>query len=464
MSTNGDVEGLTRKLARFYSDLDYEELSPELVDLAKYFCLDYLGVAIRGSITPSATSMAAALEGLNGTGDAPVMGTLLRLSPEYAALANGTAAHSLELDDVNNESSLHPGVPTFPSAFACAHLARVSGPAFLAAMVAGYDFTIRLGYALDPRSHYARGFHPTGTCGTFGAALVAARLLGLDWQQTASALGIAGSQAAGSLEFLDGGAWTKRMHPGWAAHSGIIAAMLARQGFSGPATILEGKHGTLQGYSDAAEPSRLTDGLGEHFYIARAAIKPHACCRYNQGPIDCMLQIRSQHNIEAAQVESIRVGVLTAAVPIVAAPEEQKRNPQGVVDAQFSLPYALAIAAMYGRASLDEYTDEVIARPDVRELMQGVECVLDPALDADYPRKWPTWVEVHTRDGRTLRADTEYPLGEPENPLSWQELEDKFRLLTSPVIPSPRQEEIIAAVRSLEGLSDLKELAWLTGK
>ena len=456
-------DGLTRRLARFYSELDYEQLSPELVDLAKYFCLDYLAVAIRGSITPSATTMVDALRKLGSAPVAPVAGTSQRLSPEYAALANGTAAHSLEMDDVNNEASIHPGVPTFPAAFACAHMAPVSGTSLLATMVAGYDFTIRLGYALDPQSHYARGFHPTGTCGTFGATLVASRLLGLDADATASALGIAGSQAAGSLEFLAGGAWTKRMHPGWAAHSGIIAATLAGQGFVGPDTILEGVHGTLSGYSDNAEPSRLTESLGERFYITRAAIKPHACCRYNQGPIDCMLAIRSQHNVQAEQIDSVRVGMLSAGFPIVSDPPDYKRNARSVVDAQFSVPYALAVAAVYGRASLEEYTDEVIARDDVREVMARVESVHDPALDAVYPRQWPSWVEVNTTDGRSFRSDVQYPLGEPENPLSWEQLEDKFRQITSPVISSSKQDEIIAAVHSLEQMDDVRDLAWLTG-
>ena len=456
-------DGITRRLARFYSELDYEHLPPEVVDLAKYFCLDYLAVAIRGSITPSASTMVNALGRLNSAPVAPVAGTAHRLSPEYAALANGTAAHSLEMDDVNNEASIHPGVPTFPAAFACAHMVPVNGASLLAAIVAGYDFTIRLGYALDPQSHYARGFHPTGTCGTFGAALVSSRLLGLDADATASAMGIAGSQAAGSLEFLAGGAWTKRMHPGWAAHSGIIAATLAGQGFIGPDTILEGIHGTLSGYSDNAEASRLTDSLGEQFYITRAAIKPHSCCRYNQGPIDCMLAIRTDHNLQPEEIEGVRVGMLSAGFPIVSDPPDYKQNPTSVVDAQFSAPFALAVAAVCGRASLEEYTDEVIARDDVRGIMARVKSVRDPGLDAVYPKQWPAWVEVDTIDGRTLRSDVQYPLGEPENPLSWEQLEDKFRLITSPLLSTSRQNEIVTAVRSLEEMEDVRELAWLTG-
>ena len=239
MSVN-DGNGLTIKLASFYTALDYEALSPQVVDRAKYFCLDYLGVALRGSRTPSSTAMQQVVKTLSPGGDSVIMGTSFRASPEYAALANGTAAHSLEMDDVNNDSSLHPGVAVFPAVFACGDLvgaqdqAPIQGRDVVVSIAAGYDLMIRIGRALDPRKHYARGFHPTGTCGTFGAALVASNLLGLDTERTSWALGIAGSQAAGSLEFLAQGAWTKRLHPGWAAHSGLVAALLAKRGIYWP--------------------------------------------------------------------------------------------------------------------------------------------------------------------------------------------------------------------------------------
>jgi 2-methylcitrate dehydratase PrpD len=239
--------------------------------------------------------------------------------------------------------------------------------------------------------------------------------------------------------------------------------MLAQQGFVGPDTILEGKHGTLSGYSDNAEPSRLTESLGERFYITRAAIKPHACCRYNQGPIDCMLAIRREHNVLPEEIEGVRVGMLSAGFPIVSEPDEYKRNARSIVDAQFSVPFAIAVAAVCGRASLEEYTDDVIARDDVRGVMARVESVRDAALDAVYPRQWPAWVEVDTTDGRSMRSEVQYPLGEPENPLSWEQLEDKFRSITSPVISSSRQDEIIAAVHALETMDDVRDLAWLTG-
>ncbi len=468
MVSVNDGNGLTTKLASFYSALDYEALSPQVVDRAKYFCLDYLAVALRGSTTPSSASMQKVVRTLSPGGDSVIMGTSFRASPEYAALANGTAAHSLEMDDVNNDSSLHPGVAVFPAIFACGDLvesqdrAPIQGRDVIVSTATGYDLMIRLGRALDPRKHYARGFHPTGTCGTFAAALVASNLLGLDTERTSWALGIAGSQAAGSLEFLAQGAWTKRMHPGWAAHSGLVAAIMAKEGFIGPTSILEGRDGFLHGYSDASDVAKTDEGLGDVFYINKTSIKPHACCRYNQGPIDCILDIVHTNNLKPQEVEKVKVGVLKAGFNVVAAPEEQKRNPKNVIDAQFSMPFGAAIAITYGQASLDEYTEDMLGRSDIKDLMNRVECVQDPALEVNYPSQWPAWVEVETRDGRTLKSQIEYPKGDPENALSWDELKDKFRNLTQPVISPSRQEEIINAVDSLEALDDVRVLARMT--
>ena len=462
MSAPNVANGLTRRLAEFYGGLDYEGLPPEVIDWTKYFCLDYLGMALRGATTLSSVSLTRTVERLSNGGGSPVMGTALRVAPQYAAMANGTAAHSLELDDTSNEASLHPSVATFPAAFACGDMARVNGRKFITALVSGYDLMIRLGYALDPRSHYARGFHPTGTCGAFGATLVASQLLDLGVEQTTAALGIAGGQASGSLEWLSDGSWTKRLNPGWAAHNGIIAAALAQDGFTGPSTVLEGRNGFLHGYSDGADPSRLTDRLGELYYITKVSIKPHACCRYNQGPIDCVLQIMREHTLKPDQVKEITVGILKAGFGVVAAPAEEKRAPKSVVAAQFSMPYAAAIALLHGRASLNEYTEEMLDIPQLKEMMSRVRCVEDDALEADYPRKWPAWVEVVTTDGGTLRAEIQYPKGDPGNPLSWEELEGKFRALTEPVISSQKQEQIISAVRGLDDMDDVRELAWMT--
>ena len=458
--TNKDGE-ITRALAKFSAELTYEDLPLEVVDWAKYLCLDFAGVTLNGSTTPSAKAVVQAIEGVQRPGPSVIIGTASRALPEYAAMANGTAFHSLELDDVNNESSLHPGVVAYPTALAMADVAPVDGKKFIASVVAGYDIMVRLGRALKPAEHYGRGFHPTGTCGAFGAAAVAGQLLGLKGDSFTYAMGIAGSQASGSLEFLAQGAWTKRLHPGWASHSGIWAALLARAGFTGPTTIIEGRDGFLHAYSGDPDPDSILRDLGEEFLVTRTGIKPHSCCRYKQGPIDCLLDLRERYSLATEDVEEVTIGVLSAGYNVIASPEDQKLNPVSVVDMQFSMPFGAAVALAYGRASLAEYATGVSQRPEVKEMMSRVRCVADPALDTRYPARWPAWAEVRTTDGRNLRSETEFPKGDPENALTWQEMKEKFTGLSAEVISEERQAEVIARVESLEAMDDVRELAAL---
>ena len=453
--------GITQTLANFAASLTYEDLSPDVVDWARYFCLDFAGVTLNGSTTDSAKTVVQALESVGRSGPSAIVGTDKRVLPEYASMANGTAFHSIEMDDVNNEASLHPGVVAFPTALAMADITPVSGKDFICAVVAGYDVIVRLGRALKPAEHYGRGFHPTGTCGAFGAAAVAARLLGLRGDNYTHALGIAGSQAAGSMEYLAQGAWTKRLHPGWASHSGIWAALLARAGYTGPTTIIEGRDGFLTAYSGDPDPSLVLKDLGTEYQVTRTSVKPHACCRYNQGPIDCLLDVRQTHNIQPMDVEEVKIGVLSQGMKLVAQPEDAKRNPKSVVDMQFSMPFAAAVALTYGSASLSEYALGVPDRPEVRHIMDRVQCVTDPELDALTPRNFPAWAEVRTTDGRTLRSELTYPKGDPENPVTWDEMREKFNKLSAPVISNERQQEIMAAIDSLDQMDDVRKLASL---
>ena len=461
MVRNNNETGITQILAKFASNVNYEDLPPDVVDRAKYFCLDFAGVTLNGSTTDSAKAVVRALDDVGRSGPSTIVGTNKRALPEYAAMANGTAFHSIEMDDINNEASLHPGVVAFPTALAMADIAPVSGKDFISAVVAGYDVIIRLGRALKPKEHYGRGFHPTGTCGAFGGAAVAARLLGLQGDDYTHALGIAGSQAAGSMEYLAQGAWTKRLHPGWSAHSGIWAALLARAGYSGPTTILEGRDGFLNAYSGDPDPSLVLKDLGEEYQVTRTSVKPHACCRYNQGPIDCLLEIGKSNDFQAMDIEEVKIGVLSQGMRLVAEPVEAKRNPKSVVDMQFSMPFAAAVALSYGSASLNEYAIGIPDRPEVRHIMDRVQCVTDPKLDAQTPKLFPAWAEVRTSNGRTMRSELTYPKGDPENPVTWDEMRTKFNLLSAPVISSQRQEKIISAIDSLEQMDDVRQLASL---
>ena len=451
---------ITSEIVHRCHDLKYNDLPPDVIDRTKYLLLDYIGVAARGALSDSSLPVQRVISSLGKARDgAVVIGTAIRVNPPYAALANGIASHSLELDDVVNEASLHPAVAIVPAALAAAHITGCTGEEFLAAVVAGYEVMIKLGIALDPAAHYARGFHPTATCGTMGSAITAAKILKLDQQSMQHALGIAGSQAAGSMEFLADGAYTKRFHPGWAAHSGIIAALLARDDFSGPGTIIEGRFGFLHAYSPNSDASKILQNWGTPYEVLKTSIKPHACCRYKQGPIDGILQIMRENELSAADIERVNLAVLKAGFALVAEPEDIKYNPESIVDAQFSMPFGAAMAILHGKASLDQYTQENLKSPLVREVMRKVKCIHDPEIEKDFPRKWKAVAEIRTTDGRAYTAKVDYPKGDPENPFTWEELIEKFRNLISKVFSENRQDQIIKTIRSLDQSPDVTELS-----
>jgi 2-methylcitrate dehydratase PrpD len=413
-------------LADFCVSLRWADLPDEVQARTRELLLDLAGVALAGSRQPSSPPAAEVALRLGGAGSASVIGAGRQTTAVWAALANGTAAHAVELDDVTTESSLHPGVAVIPPALALAEELGASPTALLEAIVAGYEVTMRVGNALNPASAYARGFHPTGVAGVFGATAAAARLLGLDAAALTRALGIAGTMAAGSLEYLSDGAWTKRLNPGWAGHAGITAAALGQAGFSGPASVFEGRLGVLHAYSDAPSTDRLLADLGNPLQVMRVSIKPYACCRYTHGLIDAVFDLTRREAIRPDDVQRMRLGVLSGGALLVADPIAQKRNPRSVVDAQFSAPYGAAVALVHGTGGIDAYTPDKLADPVVRDVMARTECFSDPSLDAVYPQQWPAVVSLVLRDGRTVSSRVEYASGEPENPISRRALVDKF--------------------------------------
>jgi 2-methylcitrate dehydratase PrpD len=456
---------ITREVVRKCLAIEYAALSEEVIDRVKYLLLDHIGVAIRGAQEESSAAVQRFLKRIDRAADGvPVIGTSLKAEATLATLANGAAAHAPELDDVVNAASLHPGVCVMPAALSAGCMSESTGKEMIAAITAGYEVMVKLGIALDPAAHYARGFHPTGTCGVFGSAAAAGKLARLDETQMINALGIAGSQASGLLEFLSDGTYTKRFHAGWGAHGGLIAALLARDGFTGPATVIEGKFGFLQAYSPASDPLKILTGWGAPYEVMKASIKTHACCRYKQGPIDCILKIVTENQLKADDIEKVVVVILKAGFALVAEPRDLKIAPKTIVDAQFSMPFGGAVAILCGRAFLDEYCLENITSPRVKELMERFECILDPEVEVDFPRMWPAKVDIITRDGKTYHARLDFPKGDPENPLSWDELIEKFHCLTAGVFPEEKRQRIVADVRSLERAENVARIMDLLGR
>ena len=451
----------TSDLAHFCATLRAEELSAQVRERVRYLLLDHLAVALRGSLLPSSQAAYDMLHsmmaiGNTGTGTSTIFGRVEKAEASWAAFANGIAAHGLEMDDVENASSLHPGVVVMPAALALAEQLGSAPADFYASVVAGYEVTLRVGAALNPASAYERGFHPTAVCGALGAAAASARLLGLSSEQTNSALGIAGSMAAGSMAYLHDGAWTKRLHPGWACHAGITAARLAASGFSGPVDILEGRYGFLHAYSSDSDVQQLERKPGDELAIMRVSLKPYACCRYMHGPIDCIFEMMHRHQPDPQHIARIECGVLSGGRGLIADPIEQKRQASNIVDAQFSMPFGAAIAILTRKAGLAVFSDEWIQHAAVRELMQKVDCYSSPELDEHYPAEWWASASITMDDGRQYNSQVRYALGDPHNPLSWEQLEARFHELVAPVIEDQRKrEEIVENVRGLDGVERL---------
>ena len=445
----------TADLAYFCATLHGEDLPPTVCERVRYLLLDHLAVTLRGSMLPSSLATYTMLETMNAFSNkgSTIFGRRERAEAAWAALANGLAAHGLEMDDVENRSSLHPGVVVFPGVLALAEQLASSPTDIYAAVVAGYEVTLRVGAALDPASAYERGFHPTAICGALGAAAASARLLKLSPLQTEMALGIAGSMAAGSMAYLHEGAWTKRLHPGWASHAGIIAARLAAAGFDGPTAILESRYGFLSAYSSNGNPDKLQRGANDEYAIMDVSIKPYACCRYMHGPIDCLLEIMRKHAPDPQHIACVRCGVLTGGRGLIADPIEQKRQASNVVEGQFSMPFGAAIALVTGQAGLSVFSGAWLQNTEVRKLMQKVECYTSPALDEYYPAEWRASASILMHDGQEYSAQVRYALGDPHNPLSWAQLEARFHELAAPVIEDvEKREEMIEGVKSLDHL------------
>jgi 2-methylcitrate dehydratase PrpD len=459
------MDPITRTLTHYCHELDAKDLDNQVLERTKYMLLDYLGVAIAGSLSESSKPVQKMILRAAPHGSCTVIGTATQTCPEYAALANGTAAHSVELDDTHQAGSIHPGVVIFSAAVALSEIhPEIDFGQFVAAVVAGYEVATRLGVAVQPKFHYELGFHPTSTCGVFGAAVTAAKLLHLSEEQMLSAVGIAGSMAAGSLEFLADGTWTKRLHPGLAAQNGILAANLAADGFRGPTTILEGRDGFLAGYSRQPRPDAVLENLGNTFEIMRTSIKPHACCRYIQAPIDGLIELAVANDIQPEEVEKVEVAVLEAGWSLVCEPQKRKYDPANAVDAQFSVPFGAAVALTHRKAGLDQFSDENIKSPQIKILMDKVVLQKDSRIEKNFPVEWPSFVKVYLKNGQFFDKYVQFPKGDPENPLTWDELSTKFQSLATRVLHRERCDQIVRSVKDMKSSSILRNIWRLTSR
>jgi 2-methylcitrate dehydratase PrpD len=378
-----------------------------------------------------------------------VLGTPSTAPPALAILVNGAFAHGLDFDDTHAASITHASAVVLPTVLALAETCGLDGRAAITAAVAGYETITRLGMAASGAFH-DRGWHATAVCGPFAAAMVAGYCGGLDVRQLTSALGIAGSCASGVLEFLEDGSWVKRLHPGWAGHAGALAATLARGGFTGPSTVLEGRFGLYATFLGKAPDTAPFETLGTDWETLRVAFKPYPCCHYNHAYLDCALELRAAHAIVAESIETIEVCVPAAEVPIVCEPAESKARPRTTYEAQFSLPFSVAAAFVDGHVGVDTYTRARLADPRVLSLASRVRYLID--AESRFPASFPGRVRLELKDGRAVEAAVEDGRGGPQRPLPREAILQKFRANAGRALPAERVQMLERTLLDLERL------------
>jgi 2-methylcitrate dehydratase PrpD len=444
----------TQALSAFLASIRYEALPSAVVDRTEELFLDWLASALAGrNARPiAALEQFSSLMGPS-SGPAEMLTTRRRSSPFFAALVNGAASHFVEQDDLHNSSVLHPGTVVFPAVLAAGQHGGITGKALIAAAVAGYECGVRVGEFLG-RSHY-RIFHTTGTAGKLAAAAGVGHVLELDAGQMQNCLGSAGTMAAGLWEFLRDAADSKQLHTAKAAADGLMAAYIARDGFTGAKQILEGKQGMAAGMSSDADEHWLTDGLGSRWALPETSFKFHASCRHTHPAADALLALMQEHGLGADDVAQVTAHVHQGALDVLG----PVTDPRTLHQSKFSMGFVLAMIALKGRAGLADFTDAALVDRDVRAFHDKVKMVLDPEIDRAYPRRWMGRVTVRTRDGRELGKTITSPKGDPDNCLSRTELEDKALRLAqyAGAATEAEMKQVIARVWRLREEKDVRD-------
>lgn len=439
---------LSYEIAKMVSATRYEDLSEEVVQFTKLCILDWLGSALAGEKQGPVQMIGDLVREMGGHPQASLVGGG-KTSVLHASLMNGAASHIMELDDIHKASIIHAATVVIPAALAVAEWKRKSGKDLIVATVIGYDICYRIGEAVSPSHYYY--WHNTATCGTFGAAAAAAKLMGLNEEQIVHTLGSAGTQAAGLWEFIENGSMSKQLHPGKASMNGLLAALLAEKGFTGATYILEGKRGFFQAMSEKFDVSRITNGLGKKFKIVENSFKIHASCRHTHPAIDLILEIQKETSLSASDVDKIYVKAYQAALNITDNP-----NPQTVYEAKFSLQFCTALAFIKKSAGLGDFQEQSLKDGMIAEMMKKVEVSVDTEINAAYPEKWGTAVEVLLKDGKRFHIKTEFPKGDPESPVT-EELIFKFRQMTEDR-PQELANRYISRIMNLEEMTDAASL------
>jgi len=435
---------ITRELAQWAAGLKHSDLPQDVVHQIKRLTLDYYCAVIAGSTTPTSRMAQAYFSSAEKGDSAGVVGTDITLSTHSAAFVNGTAAHGLELDDGYTPGSYHPGAACMPAIMAVAQAYRSSAQDIVAAIAIGFELSCRMARAGHPHT-WQNGFHNTGVNGVFGCASGVGKLLDLSSQQMNWALGMAGSFSSGLFEFLGEGSEVKRLHPGKCARDGVVVAELAKRGIDGPLTGIEGKNGYFKAYASgkANGPSTLEE-LGQTWELLMTYVKPYPCCRHLHAPIDAILEIKRTTSLDAQQIDSIIIQTNQVAA------RHAHTHYAAFLDAQMSIPYAVAAAVVFDEIGLDAFDRQARERQDIAALVPKVKVEVSESMQAVYPMQRPAHVIIVMKDGSRHEFTQRQPYGEPDNPLDDAALTGKFHAVCDPIIGRERAEQIAQACWNLD--------------
>lgn len=452
-STNPDAEAASRRLAEYVAGVDVARLPPQAIHAFRRALLDYLTCAVAGSRMESTRIVLDYLQSWDRSTEAAVLASPHRLAAQNAAFVNGAATHGLDFDDGMTRGSVHPAGSIFPALLAMAEKLGSSADDLIAAGVAAYDVTLRIASTVHPHSS-RRGFHNTPTAGVFGAAAGVARLMKLDAATTLNALGLAGSFSGGLRAYLQDGADVKRIHPGKAARDGIVCAELAKRGLSGPAQVIEGRYGFVQAVAGGeGDWARLTGALGERYEICDVYFKPYPACRHFHAALDAVRTIGRRTPFKPEEVAAVKIGLYEAG----AAGHDQK-SAQTLLEAQMSAPVTTALAMAFGNVTVSSFDRANLERADVQRLIGLTEVHVDAECERIYPRQRSGVAQVQLKDGRVLEERVLDPKGEGGNPMSDDDLAEKFSSNCAPLIGEAHSRQLHDVVMALAPGADLSPL------
>jgi len=450
---------VAQRLAQFTGRHAYERIPETVRTRAKLLMLDSAGIALASTRYDFAHRALTGIAGLAGAGECSVIGLPQRLPVRDAMIMNGVLVHGLDYDDTHVEAIVHPTASAFPCALGVSEHLGASGKDVVAAYVLAMETVIRIGIAAHHGFHDF-GFHPTGIAGHFSCALASGWLMGLGERALIDAQGIAVSTAAASQQFLDEGAWNKRLHPGWAAAAGLTAANLARAGFVGPTEPYEGRFGLFRSHLHEREADvdydRISSGLGETWETVATAVKPFPICHLIHACADAALELKRRHNLRAEDIARVRALLPQPTLHIVAEPVAAKKRPANDYDAKFSTQFVLAACIVRGRFGLAELQPDALTDAAILSLADRVECEVDP--DTTFPRYFSGGVVIETTDGRKLRQHEPVNRGAGERALSAEDITAKFMENAGLAVSAARAKQIRDAVLGMENLT-ARELA-----